>query len=173
MLTGLLAAAGCYNTPVDTSDYAQGPAPRRMASPAREDAQSYEDSLTGGQVFSMYCSYCHNAPALTERNFANFKNVATHMRSRANLTGKEYAQLMAFIRRIHDVPPPHPPTEASPKRFFFSQPIAEEKDRTAPLQPPGNPGLAPRETRNTPDAAEPQTPAIVPAKGSVDQQPGS
>jgi hypothetical protein len=145
ILTGLLAAVGCYNTPVDTSDYAQGPAPRRMASPAREDAQSYEDSLTGGQVFSMYCSYCHNAPALTERNFANFKNVATHMRVRANLTGKEYAQLMAFIRRIHDVPPPHPPTEASPKRFIFSQPIAEEEDRKAPLQPPGNPGLAPRE----------------------------
>jgi hypothetical protein len=53
-----------------------------MQSPAREEEghRSYEDSLTGGQVFAMYCSYCHNAPNLSERNFANFQNVAAHMR---------------------------------------------------------------------------------------------
>src|SRR5215831_13344997 len=95
-LAGMLANAGCYNTPVDTSEYAQGPAPRRIQSPAREAEAccSYEDSLTGGQVFAMYCNYCHNAPSLAERNFANFQNVANHMRVRANLTGKEYAKLM-------------------------------------------------------------------------------
>jgi hypothetical protein len=76
---GLLVAAGCYHTPVETSEYAVGPAPQRIPSPAREEqACSYEDSLTGGQVFAMYCSYCHNAPNLSERNFANFQNVATH-----------------------------------------------------------------------------------------------
>jgi len=169
VLGGLLAAAGCYNTPVDTSNYAQGPAPLRMPSPAREGATSYEDSLTGAQVFSMYCSYCHNAPALSERNFANFRNVASHMRVRANLTGKEYAALMTFLRRWHDIPPEHPAMEGSPKRFIFSQPIAEQKDRTAPLQPPGNPGLAPRETRNAPSVADPQAPAIVPVSGSSNQ----
>jgi hypothetical protein len=166
ILTGLLAA-GCYNTPVDVSDYAQGPAPRRMPSPAQEHAHCYEDSLTGGQVFSMYCSYCHNAPALSERNLANFKNVASHMRVRANLTGKEYAALMVFLRRWHDVPPPHPPMEGSPKRFNFTQPIAEQKDRTAPLQPPGNPGLAPREAQNTPDGL--QLPAVLPVRGDSAQ----
>ena len=54
----------------------------------------------------MYCSYCHNAPSLAERPFSNFRNVAAHMRVRANLTGKEYAKLMEFLRRWNDVPPP-------------------------------------------------------------------
>jgi hypothetical protein len=123
---GGLAALGCYHTPLDNSDHAKGPAPLRMPSPAKEaDACCYEDSLTGGQIFAMYCNYCHNSPALGERNFANFKNVAAHMRVRANLTGKEYAKLVEFLQRWHDVPPPHPPVEPSPKRFFFSQPVAE------------------------------------------------
>ena len=102
-----------------------------MPSPAKEAeaACSYEDSLTGGQIFTMYCSYCHNAPSLAERNFANFQNVAAHMRVRANLTGKEYAKLMEFLRRWNDVPPPTPPVEPSPKRFFFSQPIQELRDQ--------------------------------------------
>jgi hypothetical protein len=129
-LLGLGAALtlfGCTHTPVDNSELGRGPAPLRLPSPAKEGeaACSYEDSLTGGQVFTMYCSYCHNAPALSERNLANFKNVATHMRVRANLTGKEYAKLMEFLQRWHDVPPPNPPPEPSPKVLTFSQPIAE------------------------------------------------
>src|SRR5216684_2925010 len=127
---GLLLAIGCYNTPIATSEYDQGPTPLRMPSPANDGCDCYEDSLTGGQIFSMYCSYCHNAPALAERPFASYKNVAAHMRVRANLTGKEYAKLMEFLRRWHDVPPPNPPVEPSPKRFFFGQPIAELRPQT-------------------------------------------
>jgi hypothetical protein len=121
---GVLAVAGCYHTLVDTSDYAQGPAPLRMPSPAKDNC-CYEDSLTGGRVFEMYCSYCHNAPTLAERPFAHFRNVAAHMRVRANLTGKEYAKVMEFLRRWHDVGGNHPPVEPSPKRLIFSQPISE------------------------------------------------
>jgi hypothetical protein len=73
----------------------------------------------------MYCSYCHNAPALAERPYAQFRNVAAHMRVRANLTGKEYEKLMVFLRRWHDVPPPGQPDPPSPKRFIYSQPITE------------------------------------------------
>jgi hypothetical protein len=125
-LIGLLSAAGCYNTPVDNSDFGKGPAPGRMPSPGQEgECKSYEDALTGGQVFTMYCSYCHNAPNLSERNFANFKNVAAHMRVRANLTGKEYARLMEFLQRWNDVPAPHPKDEPSPTRLTFPQPINE------------------------------------------------
>jgi hypothetical protein len=132
---GGLAALGCYHTPIDNSDYAKGPAPLRMPSPAKEgEACCYEDSLTGGQIFSMYCSYCHNAPSLAERPFSNFRNVAAHMRVRANLTGKEYAKLVEFLQRWHDVPPPTPPVEPSPKRFFFSQPISELQ-KTPPQGP--------------------------------------
>jgi hypothetical protein len=131
-----MAVAGCYHTPVDTSEFAQGPAPRRMPSPQKDgeggSCGSYEDSLTGGQVFTMYCSYCHNAPNLSERNFANFKNVASHMRVRANLTGKEYAKLMEFLRRWNDVPPTNPPQEPSPKLLIFSQPMNELRPEPAP-----------------------------------------
>jgi hypothetical protein len=131
VLVGMLTVAGCYHTPVDNSEFGQGPAPRRMPSPEKEaDAcTSYEDSLTGGQVFTMYCSYCHNAPSLAERNFANFKNVASHMRVRANLTGKEYAKLMEFLQRWNDVPAHNPPQEPSPKRLIFTQPLNELRDQ--------------------------------------------
>jgi hypothetical protein len=144
-LCGALAAAGCYNTPIDTSEFARGPAPLREPSPAKEGCHCYEDSLTGGQIFSMYCSYCHNAPALAERPFASYKNVGAHMRVRANLTGKEYAKLMEFLRRWHDVPPPNPPVETSPKRFFFGQPIAELRPQT----PAG--GAAPKSQAQEPE----------------------
>jgi hypothetical protein len=159
----ILAAIGCYHTPIDTSDYAQGPAPLRMPSPAA-CSDCYEDSLTGGQVFSMYCGYCHNAPPLSERPFSNFRNVAAHMRVRANLTGKEYAKLVEFLQRWHDIPSPTPPVEPSPKRFYFTQPISELRpqqpkegadlpadprssamEEASPGQPP--PASAPREAR--------------------------
>jgi hypothetical protein len=140
-----VAMAGCFHTPVDTTDLGQGPAPLRMPSPAKEGEAacgSYEDSLTGGQVFSMYCSYCHNAPALSERPFSNYKNVAAHMRIRANLTGKEYAKVMEFLRRWHDVPPPNPPVPPSPKRFIFSQPVPELREEAAPPPRPVAPEAA-------------------------------
>jgi hypothetical protein len=97
----------------------------------------------------MYCSYCHNAPALAERPFAQYRNVAAHMRVRANLTGKEYEKLMVFLRRWHDVPPPNPPAEPSPKRFIYSQPISE-------LQAPAA-GPAPKQP-------DPMLPPPMPAK---------
>jgi hypothetical protein len=140
VLGALVAAPGCHETPVDTSELARGPAPLRMPSPAKEAEAcgSYEDSLTGGQVFKMYCGYCHNAPPLAERPFSNFQNVAAHMRVRANLTGKEYAKLTEFLRRWNDVPPPNPPPAPSPTRFFFSQPIQELRP-----QPPAEQELPP------------------------------
>jgi hypothetical protein len=141
VLTAVLTAAGCSHTPIDTSEYAQGPAPLRMPSPAKEAEAcgSYEDSLTGGQVFTMYCSYCHNAPSLAERPFSNFQNVAAHMRVRANLTGKEYAKLVEFLRRWHEVPPPNPPVEPSPKRLYFSQPISELQPKPPTQEPAPKP----------------------------------
>lgn len=127
--SGLLAPLGCRSTPPDSYEYARSPAPLRMPSPDRQgDGCCYEDSLMGGHVFEMYCASCHNARTLAERPFSNYKNVAQHMRVRANLTGKEYAKLEAWLRRWHDVPPPNPPVEPSPKRFFFSQPISNLRE---------------------------------------------
>jgi hypothetical protein len=81
---------------------------------------------------------------LSERPFANYKNVAAHMRTRANLTGKEYADLIAFLRRIQDVPPPNPPVEPSPTKLTFSQPLNElrpEEPEEVPM--PKRDGAAP------------------------------
>jgi hypothetical protein len=141
VLGAFLAAAGCYTTPTWLSEYERGPAPLRMPSPAREaECASYEDSLTGGQVFTMYCSYCHNAPSLAERPFSQFRNVAAHMRVRANLTGKEYEKLMEFLRRWNDVPPPTPPVTPAPSRLIFSQPINELREEAPPAgEAPKNP----------------------------------
>src|SRR5712691_1923286 len=96
-LSGLLTPFGCYNTPVDVSESSRGPAPLRMPPPgqAGEDC-CYEDALEGQHVFEMYCAACHNARPLAERPFANYQNVAQHMRVRANLTGEEYAKLVAW-----------------------------------------------------------------------------
>jgi hypothetical protein len=154
---------GCQHTPIDLS---QGPAPLRMPRPGPE-AESYEDSLTGGEVFSMYCNQCHNARALGERPFANFQNVAAHMRVRANITGKEYEKLLEFMRRWHDVPQPTPPIETSPKRLIFSQPIAELRDEIAPpAQPaaPAQPQPAPAQAGAVPQPAPAQVaPRPIPA----------
>ena len=149
---GLLIAAGtaslvgCSNTAISV---AKRPAPLREPAPEVADENSsgsYEDGLTGGQVFDMYCNQCHNPRPIAERPFANFKNVAAHMRVRADLTGKEYAKLMEFFRRFHDVPDPNPPDEPPPKRFIFNQPIPElQKDASAPKAMPPVPTAVPEQ----------------------------
>ena len=123
---------GCQHTPIDLS---QGPASLRIPRPGKE-GKSFEDSLTGGEVFAMYCNQCHNARAVAERPFSNYENVAAHMRVRACLTGVEYEKVLEFLRRIHDVPAPTPPVEPSPKRLIFPQPIAQLHDNVAPPSKP-------------------------------------
>jgi hypothetical protein len=157
-----LAALGCQSTPIDLSE---GPAPLRM--PGQDGTgDSYEDSLLGGEVFSMYCNQCHNARQLAERPFSSYQNVAAHMRVRAQLTGTEYAKLMEFLRRFHDVPSPTPPVDPSPKRLIFSQPVAELRAEEAnpaapatPAQPQPQPGAAPAPA---PAAAQPQPVPVLP-----------
>ena len=143
LLVVLLAAgvAGCSTpllprdyvrgTRVSSPDYVDGPAPLRMPSPERTDgAETFEDSLTGGQVFQMYCASCHNRRPMSERPFANYRNVAAHMRTRANLTGKESDKLVAWMRQVQAAPLPNPDTEPSPKRSVFSQPVSELQAET-------------------------------------------
>ena len=164
-LAGLLTVFGCCNSPVDVSDTTRGPAPLRLPSPGPPGKECcYEDGLEGHRIFAMYCGACHNARSLAERPFSNYQNATQHMRVRANLTGKEYAKLLAWMRRWHDVPAPDLRETPSAKRFIFSQPIPElreDKAKTAPDpaagprpgatgegspgQPP--PGSSPREAR--------------------------
>jgi hypothetical protein len=152
-------ALGCIHSPIDLS---KGPAPLRMPRPG-EPAESFEDSLTGGQVFSMYCNQCHNARSLAERPFANYQNAAAHMRVRAQFTGEEYEKLLEFLRRWHDVPQSTPPIEPSPKRLTFGQPVAELREEIAPQpQPPAD---AQPQPAPGPAPGQPQ-PAAAPAQPS-------
>ncbi len=123
-----LSTVGCYNPPVDVS---QPPAPFRFRIRKGEELSgNWQDEVTGGQLFSMYCGYCHNARAIGERPFSNYQNVLAHMRVRALMTGEEQAKIEAFFRRWHDVPPASGPIEPSPKRQIFSQPIAELREES-------------------------------------------
>ncbi len=55
-------------------------------------------------------------------------------------------------RRWHDVPPPTPPVEPSPKRFYFPQPISE-------LQP--KPGAQPAPNPQAQSQQEPGQPTVA------------
>ena len=165
-----LGAIGCEHLPIDVS---RGPAPLRQPRPG-PDAETYEDSLTGGEVFAMYCNQCHNARALAERPFANFQNAVAHMRVRANFTGEEYEKILAFLQRMHDVPQPRtPPVEPSPKRLIFGQPVAELRDQIAPQanpaaaaqpQPALAPGAAPAQPAPAVGAEALPLPVLEPAR---------
>ncbi len=96
--------------------------------PAGPDCQ-FDDRVNGGELFKMYCGACHNARALGERPFASYEVALAHMREQANLTGKEYRQIIHFLRRWHDLGPPTPEVEPSPKHLTFGQPIPELRDK--------------------------------------------
>ena len=96
----------------------------------------FDECTTGGELFRLYCSSCHNGRPLGERNFRASEAAMSHMRTQAYLTGEEYRKLMHFLRRWHNLGPPIPEVEPSPKRFFYSQPIAELKPNSEPLPAP-------------------------------------
>src|SRR5262245_481413 len=167
---GLLAAvaalvAGC-----------QTPSPNSMSrnytlregipvDPPRLLSEEQDDCAAGGELFRLYCGSCHNARPLGERPFSNYHVALTHMRDQAYLTGKEYRQIMYFLRRWNNVGPATPPVEPSPKRLVFSQPIAELRGETAKASPPAAP---------PPTGPGPWQPSGVPAGAAGSpSQPGA
>jgi hypothetical protein len=131
-------------TRVASPNFVDGPAPLRTPSPAQAiGSERFEDSLTGGEVYQMYCAQCHNRRPMFERPFSNYQNVAAHMRTRANLSGKEYEKLVAWMRRVQDAPLPSPDTGPSPKRPVFSQPIPELRGEAAGPAPASAPAPPP------------------------------
>ncbi len=139
--------------------------PPRIVTPAQDDCAA------GGELFKQYCGSCHNARPLGERPFSNYHVAMTHMRDQAYLTGKEYRQLMYFLRRWDNVGPPTPPVEPSPKRLVFSQPIAALRGDAAKASPPAapppaGPGPWQRSGVGGGGAASPPAPAPAPATPS-------
>ena len=141
--------------------------------PPRIITAAQDDCAAGGELFKQYCGSCHNARPLGERPFSNYHVAMTHMRDQAYLTGKEYRQLMYFLRRWDNVGPPTPPVEPSPKRFVFSQPIAELRGEAAKAGPPAAPpptGPGPWQPSGAPGGAgDPSQPAA--GAGAAPPQP--
>ena len=131
ILSALAACStGCRPVPsahTISRNYSLGDSP--IDPPAVRDG-SYEECLTGGRIFNMYCASCHNARPLGERPFANYEVATSHMREQAYLTGAEYRALIHFLRRWHDVGPPTPDIEPGPKRLVFPQPMEELRPNT-------------------------------------------
>src|SRR3954447_9038621 len=93
--------------------------------PPRRRTGAEDDCVAGGRLYKLYCGSCHNARPLGERPFSNYQVAVAHMRDQAYLTGKEYRQIIHFVRRWDNVGPPTPALQPSPKRLIFSQPISE------------------------------------------------
>jgi hypothetical protein len=129
--------SGCWSNPsahTVSRNYSQGQAP--VDPPPGHEGCAFDDVTSGGKLFKMYCGSCHNARPLAERPFANYEVAVAHMREQAYLTGKEYRQLIHFLRRWHDIGPATPDVHPSPKRFFFSQPLSELRDPSATTAAP-------------------------------------
>jgi hypothetical protein len=145
--------------------------PPRIITPAEDDCAA------GGQLFKLYCGSCHNARPLGERPFSNYHVALTHMRTQAYLTGKEYRQIMYFLRRWDNVGPATPPVEPSPKRFVFSQPIPElrgEASRAgsaAAPPPPTGPGPWQPSAASGGREGSSSQPAPGPSAGAAPSQP--
>jgi hypothetical protein len=109
----------------------------------------------GGRLWRQYCGSCHNARPLGERPFANYHVAIAHMRDQAYLTGEEYRKIIMFVRQWQGVGPATPDVDPSPKRFEFSQPIAELRPEPTPggAVPPPRP--APSQSRAPHEAPEP------------------
>ena len=118
--------------------------------PPRPQPVAEDDCVAGGRLFQLYCGSCHNARPLAERPFSNYQVAVAHMRDQAYLTGKEYRQIIHFVRRWDDVGPPNPAVRPSPKRLVFSQPISELRDAdSTPSAMPPPPETGPWQPRQT------------------------
>jgi hypothetical protein len=149
LLIGLIAlaatfVAGCDTPSAHTFSRNYGLRPDVPVDPPKSTGHYEDDRAEGGRLFKLYCGSCHNARPLGERPFNNYSVAIAHMRDQAYLTGKEYRQIILFLRRWDDVGPPTPPVEAAPKRFTASQPISELRGKfsAAGAGAPPPPGAA-------------------------------
>ena len=113
--------AGCVDVPsahTVSRDYDQHDIPVDPP-PCVDGEPKYDDFAKGGQLFKMYCGSCHYARPLGDRPFAQTEVAFAHMRRHAYLTGKEYRQLIHFLRRWHDVGPATADELPSPERFSW------------------------------------------------------
>jgi hypothetical protein len=142
----LAVAGGCETPSPHTISRNYGLRGDVPVDPPRPHSEAADDCAAGGRLFRLYCGSCHNARPLGERPFSNYEVAIAHMRDQAYLTGKEYRQIIHFLRRWDNIGPPTPATEPSPKRLIFAQPIAELRSESPAPEPAtaSTPGSGPR-----------------------------
>ena len=69
------------------------------------------EELDGGTVYANNCGRCHNSPAPVERSDREWEVVIGHMRTVAQLTGKESEAVLRFLQSQNN--PPHEEGSAS------------------------------------------------------------
>ncbi len=139
-----IAGGGCETPSPHTVSRNYSLRPDLPVDPPGHEDSADQDCIEGGRLYKYYCGSCHNARPLGERPFSNYHVAVTHMRDQAYLTGKEYRQIIMFLRRWQDLGPPTKTVEPSPKRMIFSQPIAElRKDSSGSDKAPPTDGAGP------------------------------
>jgi mono/diheme cytochrome c family protein len=129
---GLALVGGCQTPSAHTTSRNYALRKEFPVDPPGAAPVATDDVAQGGRLYKQYCGSCHNARPLGERPLSNYHVAVAHMRDQAYLTGKEYRQIILFLRRWQDVGPPTPDVAPSPKRLVFSRPIAELKKEAAP-----------------------------------------
>ncbi len=173
LMACVIFAVGCETPSPHTISRNYSLRPDLKVDPPGHGDSEDQDCVEGGRLYKYYCGSCHNARPLSERPFSNYNVAVMHMRDQAYLTGKEYRQIIMFLRRWYDLGPTTPAVKPSPKRMIFSQPIAElRKDSSGTPAAPPPPGAGPFNERagaNLPPAEQPG--AAPPAAREPDQNP--
>ena len=155
LLAGLfgLGVLGCQHTPIDLT---QGPAPWRMPRPGK-DAKTFEDSLTGGEVFAMYCNQCHNARALGERPFVELPERGRAHACPCQLHGGRVREADGVLASMARYPVTHPAGRARRPSVSSSgsrSPSCARRSRPRP-SPPRAPSRSPGLNRRRPSRGLP------------------
>jgi hypothetical protein len=165
------ATGGCGTPSAHTFSRNYGLREDLPVDPPGPQPDAEDECTNGGRLFKLYCGSCHNARPLGERPFSNYSVAIAHMRSQAYLTGKEYRQIIMFLRRWDNVGPPTPPVGPSPKRLIYSQPLSQLRGQAeagasappstaaSPFQRPGPAETPPAPAPRAAGSSPPQEPA--------------
>jgi hypothetical protein len=144
LTVSVLIVVGCETPSAHTVSRNYSLRPDLPIDPPGTQESVNQDCTEGGRLYKYYCGSCHNARPLSERPFSNYSVAVAHMRDQAYLTGKEYRQIIMFLRRWYELGPPTPEVKPSPKRMIFSQPVAElRKDSSGSALAPPAEGAGP------------------------------
>lgn len=91
VMAALLTAAGFLLAGCSTPAPAAGTDPSKTAS----------SSHNGATLWAQNCGHCHNIRSPDFYSDMQWNVVMLHMRIRANLTGEEHRQILAFLKSAH------------------------------------------------------------------------